>query len=138
MTATKKLFFPWKSEYSVQHAGIDGQHQRLVEIVNDLYAAMSEGQGRTLVGRILIGLTDYTKTHFSYEEQQMERVSYPGILEHKEHHRKLLQEVEVYVKGWSNNQTVSVVDLATFLKDWLLIHIGRTDRPLAEYLGTQS
>ena len=122
----------------MQHAGIDGQHQRLVTLVNDLYAAMAEGQGRTAVDRILTGLSNYTKTHFSFEEQQMERVSYPAILQHKEHHRKLLQQVDLYVKGWSNGQELNVVELATFLKDWLLNHIGQTDRPLAAYLEARS
>jgi hemerythrin-like metal-binding protein len=68
----------------------------------------------------------------------MERVGYPAIRQHKEHHRKLLQRVELYVEGWSLGQSVNIVELAAFLKDWLLNHIGQTDRPLAEYLRAQS
>ena len=138
MVSTQKVLFPWKSEYSVQDAGIDSQHQRLVTLVNELYAAIAEREGRAAVDRILTGLTDYTRTHFSYEERQMERVGYPAIQQHKEHHRKLLQRVELYVEGWSLGQSVNIVELATFLKDWLLNHIGQTDRPLAEYLRAQS
>jgi hemerythrin-like metal-binding protein len=137
MVSTQKVLFPWKSEYSVQDASIDSQHQRLVALVNDLYAAMAEREGRAAVHRILIGLTDYTRTHFSYEERQMERVGYPAIQQHKEYHRKLLQRVELYVEGWNLGQSVNIVELAAFLKDWLLNHIGQTDRPLAEYLRAQ-
>ena len=138
MVNTKKTFFPWKTEYSVQHTGIDGQHQRLVAILNDLYDAMTDGQGRTAIGRVLKGLLDYTKSHFSYEEQQMQRCSYPALLHHKEEHRKLLQQVDQYAKEWNDTQSVSAVQLATFLKDWLLNHIGQTDRPLATYLRAQT
>ena len=138
MISTKNALFPWKPEYSVQHTGIDGQHKQLVTLVNDLYAAMAEREGRAAVDRILKGLTAYTRTHFSYEEEQMERGGYPAIQEHKEHHRRLLQQVELYAEGWSAGQPVNIVELATFLKDWLLKHIGQTDRPLAEYLSTQS
>lgn len=138
MALTTKVLFPWKSEYAVQHSGIDGQHQRLVGLVNDLYSAMSEGHGRTAVNHVMTGLTDYTKTHFSYEEQEMSRVAYPDIIQHKEHHRKLLQQVEVFAKSWSNGHTGSVVDLASFLKDWLVNHIGHTDRPLAKYLSAKN
>jgi hemerythrin len=137
MASTTKVLFPWKSEYCVQHSGIDGQHQGLVELVNDLYAAMSGRRGRTAVNRILIGLTEHTKAHFSYEEQQMERVAYPGILQHKAFHCELLEEIERYVNAWSYDQSADVVELAAFLKDWLLDHIGNTDRPLAEYLSAR-
>jgi hemerythrin len=82
----------------VNHLGIDSQHQRLVALVNDLYAAMAKGQGRAAVTPVLTGLIDDTKTHFSYEEQQMERASYPLVGEHRGHHGRLLQDVERYVE----------------------------------------
>ena len=137
MVLTQRIFFPWKPEYSVQHVGIDSQHQRLVGLLNDLFAAMTEGQGRTAVQRTLTGLANYTKSHFSYEEQQMEKVGYPAMPQHEEQHRKLLQQVDRYVQDWNDDQSVSAVELGTFLKDWLLNHIGQTDRPLAEYLNPQ-
>jgi hemerythrin-like metal-binding protein len=137
MVITHKVFFPWKPEYSVLHPGIDSQHQRLVGLLNDLFAAMTEGQGRTAVQRTLTGLANYTKTHFSYEEQQMEKAGYPAMPQHQEQHRKLLQQVDRYVQNWNDDQSVSAVELGTFLKDWLLNHIGQTDLPLAEYLNPQ-
>jgi hemerythrin len=137
MSATIKVFFPWKPEYSVHHPDIDRQHQRLALLVNDLHIAMAEGKGRLAVGRVLIELADYTKNHFSYEERQMERAGFPEVAQHKELHHKLLQQVGEYVKEWTEHQSVNVVEFSEFVKDWLLKHIGENDRPLAAYLTAQ-
>ncbi len=134
MTSTKKAFFPWKPEYSVHHPDIDRQHQRLAMLVNDLHIAMAEGKGRQAVGRVLTELADYTKNHFSYEERQMESAGFPAVAQHKELHHKLLQQVEQFVKEWKERESVNVVEVSDFLKDWLLKHIGENDRPLAAYL----
>jgi hemerythrin-like metal-binding protein len=137
MISTNEVFFPWKPEYSVHDSVIDDQHRQLVALINDLYVAMAEGQGHTAVEPVLTRLTIYIRTHFWYEENKMERLDYPATMQHKEDHRKLLQQVELYVKGWSDHQSVSVLEIATFLKYWLSNHIGQTDRALAQYLTTQ-
>jgi hemerythrin len=131
----KKEFFPWKPEYVVNHAGIDSQHKRLAAIVNQLYTAMAAGQGRAMVGPVLAELVEYTKTHFSYEEREMDRVGYPATAAHKELHRKLMQQVTDIVRKWKDGESVSVVEVADFLKDWLIKHIGENDRPLASHLS---
>ena len=61
MTPTKKVFFPWKPDYSVHHPDIDRQHQRLAALVNEVHVAMAEGKGRLAVDHVLTELVDYTK-----------------------------------------------------------------------------
>lgn len=138
MTPTKKVFFPWKPEYSVHHPDIDRQHQRLAALVNELHVAMAEGKGRQVVDHVMTELVDYTKNHFAYEERQMERAGFPEVAQHKQLHHKLLQQVGEYVKEWTEQQSINVVEFSSFVKDWLLKHIGENDRPLAAYLTAQS
>lgn len=138
MLTTQKIFFSWKPEYNVNHPAIDRQHQRLCALMNELFAAMSEGKGRTAIGGVLKGLVDYTRTHFSFEEQEMARAGYTGLAQHKEYHRKLLQQVDEYVRQWEAGQSVMAVDLSEFLKKWLLDHIGQNDRPLAAFLDLKN
>lgn len=138
MNAKNTLLFPWKPEYCTGHVGIDGQHQKLAQFVNQLFAAMSTGQGREMTDRILVGLADYTKTHFEFEEKQMERFSYPDLPEHRRLHRQLLGQVDAYVRKAKAGQQVNAIELSHFLKAWLLHHIGQEDRELAQYLNNKN
>ena len=52
--------FDWKPQYSVPIPSIDGQHQNLIRIAEELYAAMSAGQGKAALSQILDRLVQYT------------------------------------------------------------------------------
>jgi hemerythrin len=67
----------------------------------------------------------------------MDRVGYPVAAQHKELHRKLVKQVSEMASQWRNEQAVSVVEVAEFLKVWLIQHIGENDRPLASHLGAK-
>jgi hemerythrin-like metal-binding protein len=134
MVPTVQVLFRWKPEYSVHHAGIDQQHQQLVALMNELHAAMTAGKGRTVLEKILTELVAYTRRHFAYEEEQMERAGYPSLRQHRELHRALTGQVEQYLRQWNAGQLTGGVELLSFLKDWLIKHILQTDRPLAAHL----
>jgi hemerythrin-like metal-binding protein len=46
---------------------VDRQHRQLIEWLNDLLAAMAEGQGCAEVGAGLDKLATYVDTHFAFE-----------------------------------------------------------------------
>src|SRR4051794_26408741 len=92
-SADKSGMFEWKPEYSVGINSIDGQHQNLFVLARDLHTAMSSGQGKLAVGRILDRLVHYTATHFAHEERLMEQCQYPGLANHQMEHRVLTQKV---------------------------------------------
>ena len=60
MIATTSSVFTWKQAYEVGDPTIDGQHRKLVGLVSDLHTAMSKGQGRPALTRILQELLKYT------------------------------------------------------------------------------
>ncbi len=60
--------FEWKQEYSVGIQSIDAQHQQLFAIAHELYKAMTAGQGKSALSRILDRLVQYTAMHFAHED----------------------------------------------------------------------
>jgi hemerythrin len=74
--ADKFIMFEWKSDYAVNIPSIDAQHQGLFAIGRELYAAMSTGQGKTVMRRILDRLVQYTAMHFAHEERLMQMHGY--------------------------------------------------------------
>lgn len=65
----------WTDALSVNIKEIDDQHKKLVNMVNQLHAAMLKGEGKTVVGPILAELTANTVYHFSIEEGYMNKYS---------------------------------------------------------------
>jgi hemerythrin len=126
--------FEWKPEYSVKIASIDGQHQNLFRMGEELYAAMSAGQGKAVLSKILDRLVQYTKVHFAHEERLMRAHGYPGLDAHLAEHRILTQKVVAFQSDFEKGKALMTVQLLNFLKDWLQHHIAESDQKYAPFL----
>jgi hemerythrin len=129
--------FTWKPSYSVGIGKIDGQHKKLVSMLNDLYDALEHGEGANAADKIFGDLVAYTVYHFGEEEQLMQEHNYPGAVPHKNEHEALTRRVLEFKKSHDAGRVSIPVSLATFLQDWLKHHIQSTDHKLGEYLNTQ-
>ncbi|MEO8370456.1 MAG: bacteriohemerythrin [Candidatus Solibacter sp.] len=126
--------FEWKNDFATGIGSIDAQHQSLFAIGRELYAAMSEGQGKTVLGRILERLVQYTTVHFAHEERLMKRHSYPGFAVHKAQHDALIKQVLGLQTEYQAGRATLAVPVLHFLKDWLEKHIQKTDMAYIECL----
>lgn len=125
----------WSETLTVNIKEIDEQHKQLIAMVNELHSAMGSGKGKDVMGKTLGGLIDYTKTHFAFEEQLMNKYAYPGYISHKADHDALTKQVaELYTK-FQVGKTLVTVEVMNFLKDWLTKHIQATDKKYSSYLN---
>jgi hemerythrin-like metal-binding protein len=126
----------WDSDkYSVGVKSIDGQHGVLFGLINDLYEAMRKGQAQQLTGALLRKLVDYTKTHFTAEEQMLADAKYPGLAEHQVKHRALIKQVGEFTSRLEKGEIAINLDLMSFLSDWLTNHIQRVDKEYSPWLN---
>ncbi|MGB4600421.1 MAG: bacteriohemerythrin [Trichlorobacter sp.] len=117
----------WSNSYSVKVSQMDQEHQRLIDIINNLYVAMRSGRSTEAIGSILDELVAYTKTHFSHEEQLMQQANYEGLAEQKRSHEALVAQLnEILVKY--HNGTALGQEIMNFLKNWLINHIQGLDK----------
>lgn len=124
-------YLAWSNDLAVGNSFIDGDHQKLIDMVNRLHVLMSEGKGKDVLGKVLHNLVTYTKEHFRREEDLMRKISFPGLADHKAEHEKLLAQVlELQMKFESGAATLSI-QVLHFLRDWLINHIGKSDKELA-------
>ena len=126
-TADKVIMFEWKSEYAVNIGSIDAQHRNLFAMGRELYAAMSAGQGKSVLARILDRLVQYTTVHFAHEERLMQLHNYPGFAKHKAEHDALVKQVVAFQIEFNAGRAALAVPLLQFLKGWLENHIKGTD-----------
>jgi hemerythrin-like metal-binding protein len=107
-------------------------------MMNALHDAMSKGQGREIIGRLLKELTEYTVFHFKAEEDAMTAAKFAGLAAHREQHRALTAKVlELRTKVDAGKTTITL-EVMNFLKSWLNDHIRGTDQMYGPALKKQS
>ncbi len=124
----------WSDRYSVGIPRIDAEHQKLIGLVNDLYAAMVEGRGKAAVDQVLHGMADYTQSHFMNEERLMRLHSYPGFEGHKAEHDKLTTQVKRLQEEARSGKPVVSMEVMRFLQHWLVDHIVGVDKQYSAHL----
>lgn len=126
--------FSWKPEYAVGVSRIDAQHKELFAIAGRLQAAMAAGEGREASGCVLADLISYTRMHFAAEEGLMRAHGYPEAAAHKAEHEALIRRVEQFQEGCRAGRVALTIDILRFLQDWLIHHIGSSDRRIGTWL----
>jgi methyl-accepting chemotaxis protein/hemerythrin len=117
----------WSKSYSVGVSQMDREHQRLIDLINNLYAAMRAGRSHDAIGSILDELASYTVNHFSHEEKLMQQAGYAGLDEQKREHKALVEQV-VEIQQKYRAGTALGQEVMTFLKNWLINHIQGADK----------
>ncbi len=127
----------WSEKYSVGIKEIDKQHQKLVELINNLHDGMKAGKGKEVLGGVLNELANYTAFHFGTEENLFEKFGYPEANTHKRQHSDLVADVLKYKGSYDSGKSVLTMDIMNFLKDWLINHIAGSDKKYSAFLNSK-
>jgi hemerythrin len=125
----------WNDTLSVNVNEIDQQHKNLIRMINELNDAMKQGKGRTVIGKIIKDMIDYTTTHFKTEEGYFDRFGYPEAAGHKREHALFVEKVSAFSKGFEEEKLSLSIEVLDFLSDWLKNHIKGTDRKYSEFFN---
>lgn len=124
----------WHSAYQCGNALIDGQHRKLFDDANALFAAILGDQGHDETTRLIGTLIQDTCVHFTDEEAIFTRAGFPGAAEHAASHRQLLAQADDVVKRFHAG-TLDVGGLFHFLASELVArHMFGADREFFPYL----
>ena len=113
---------------------IDNQHAALIDLVNRLHEAMTQGETRDGLAAIITELVEHTQHHFAYEEQLMARHQYPGYDRHKADHDRLMQHILELAEQFRDGDLLLSFAVMVDLKAWATIHIEKSDKPLGIFL----
>lgn len=131
--------FEWKNTYSCNVQEIDKQHQKMFELGSRIFDIASSREGLDYYDElmsIISELRDYTIYHFSYEEELMQRYEYEDLeAQSIEHHFfvKRLQKIER--KDFDQMQKEAVIELITFVADWITNHILKSDMEYKDFFN---
>ncbi len=124
----------WSPALDTKIGSIDGQHKKLVALINGLHEAMKTGMGKEVVAKAIDELVDYTVVHFSNEEKLMTSYGFPGYIAHKKEHDEFTQKVRKLDEDFKSGKLLITIEIMRFLKDWLTTHIQGTDQKYSPFL----
>ena len=125
----------WSDALSVKVMAFDRAHKKLVEMINKLHDAMSQGQARNLVPNLLTELLNYTKTHFREEETMFDKHNYPKSNEHKKNHETFITKVKEMADDYNRGNITVSIPLCNLLITWLTSHIQKEDQAYSDFMN---
>lgn len=130
------MMYEMKPEYFTGIDFIDQEHAKLFEIANQAYELLMDQyipDKYDYIISVLQELKEYTKYHFEHEEQYMTSKGYMRLLSHKVDHADFIDKLDkIDLTSIDENQKVTLLDLLDFLNDWLISHILKKDKLIAE------
>jgi len=115
-------------DFDVMSTQMNDDHKRIFAYINSIHQRIKEKSDGPALLPILKELGDFTRRHFQREEEAMQAASYAGLPQQKIAHEKLLGKVAEIISTLDRGGEVDLLEVLTFLKDWLTTHILIMDR----------
>ena len=116
----------WDDRYKLGIDAIDDQHKQLFALVSKLYALDDDKSTKEELKDILNEFSEYMKNHFEDEEEYMLSIGYPGLEEHKQLHKDLIDKLASVIKS-SKKLSILKIKMRVIAKRVLIEHIVRED-----------
>jgi len=127
----------WDNSLSVNVAELDAQHQKLVQLINNLNDAMKQGKGKEVVGNVLNELINYTALHFKTEEKYFDEFDFPEMASHINEHSELVKKVLSFRDDYQSGRLGLSIELMNFLVGWLKNHIMVSDKKYSAFFNSK-
>lgn len=127
-------FFEWTPALSVGLETVDRQHRMLIGYINELDEAVQQGRSSDTLRRIMVGLRNYTRVHFTFEEGMFKVYGYAEAADHASGHATFVRMIEQFESRQANGDASVARELLDFLKHWLSDHILVEDIAYARVL----
>lgn len=130
------MAYSWDKSLETGNLSIDSQHKSLINAINELLEACSQGKGRNEVSKTLNFLQDYVVKHFADEEMLQLKSSYPDYKAHKEKHESFKVTVKNIADEFKGSgATIQLVaKVNSSIGGWLISHIKTEDKKVAAHI----
>lgn len=116
----------WSSSFNIGIDVIDNQHRQILDYINILEQIRITGD-KSKIKEVLDDLIDYTQSHFTFEENLLEQVSYQYLPSHRGIHELFVKRLTDYRQKFEMGMSIEH-DLHRLLSKWLINHIRHDDQ----------
>jgi len=120
----------WRDGFKIGLAQIDLEHRHLFALIKALSLES--------VDETVEELLEYVVTHFSNEQELMEKSGYPGFEQHLKLHEDFASQVADFLGSGEAWTDARVQDLRRFLNKWLIGHIMTHDLRFGKWMAGRS
>ncbi|MCL5004743.1 MAG: bacteriohemerythrin [Patescibacteria group bacterium] len=127
----------WNDAYSVGVKEIDTQHQKIFELINQLYNAIVNSREKQIINSVINDLIDYANYHFSTEESYFAKFHYPDKDLHEQKHLEYRKKVNEFKENSAQNNEALSQEVLTFLEKWWTNHVIEIDKKYTKFFNDQ-
>jgi len=122
----------WDERFSLHHALLDAQHQKLFELANAAQRLDPDNANKAELGKLFKEFYDYMGKHFKEEEAYMQSLDYPLLEKHKKFHESIINGMTNILK---ENKGVAELQksIQIIAKKWLAEHILENDLKIEKW-----
>lgn len=133
------MLVQWQASLETGTELVDSQHKEIFARVNTLLTAMQQGKGRAEIVAVIDFLGKYVVSHFAAEEGLMRQNDYPAYIAHQQLHKAFVADFEELKREFEANGSSSllVIQVQRRVIDWLMNHIIKEDKRIAEFLRSR-
>jgi len=125
----------WEDRYSVGVAAVDHEHKELIELINRLYEEAVARGSKEAVVNFFGDLFKTVSAHFALEERLMRERGYDRLIQHKNDHERLLDEIRDIMEDFDASDRFDEKLLAERLDAWFCRHFESHDARLHNAIG---
>lgn len=119
----------WRDGFKIGVAQVDQEHRHLFTLVRSLNVDS--------VNQTVEELLDYVVTHFTNEQDMMEKSGYPAFEQHLKLHEEFAGQVADFLSNGTEWSEERVQELRHFLNKWLIGHIMTHDLRFGTWYASQ-
>jgi len=126
----------WDDSFSINMPEIDGQHKKLLDIINELHDSLLTNGNRessSVTKNALQSLKDYAWNHFRFEEEYMRKIKYPDLENHAELHLNFYMQILEYIKEEKKGKPALTSEIMQSAMSWLRTHLLSEDQKFAGF-----
>ena len=127
-------YLNWSDSLSVKVSSVDDQHKKLFDLINSFYEGISQGSNKETMLKLIMGLKNYTVTHFTHEERLLRQAGYPDFDNHKRQHEDFIKKVNEFQEKYTSGKLILSLEVTGFIKTWITEHIMKTDKMYVAHL----
>jgi hemerythrin len=120
----------WRDDFRTGIKGVDFEHERLIQQINDVYALIGKHAEREQVIDSLGEIYGSISAHFALEEQMMKRHNYSEYAEHRADHERLLDDIGDITDEYETSLQLDETGFTDKLSDWFQNHFKIHDSRL--------
>lgn len=124
----------WDDDKFIGVEEADRQHRQMVNMMNDVHLMSAQGRNPESIAKSLQTLTEYTRTHFEWEEEMLESENYHRLDAHKEEHARLLRELGQHQQAIRSANPTQIDQILSALNTWLIEHVKHSDKDYARFI----